>query len=52
MVKHKQIKVITAVNGQVNDIKVDKLSFKTKTLCHFFIYSVMAGVLNSYHYEF
>jgi len=52
MVKHKQIKVIKAVNGQVNVIKVDKLSFKNKIECHFFILEDMAGVLNCYHYEF
>ena len=52
MVKPKQIKVIKAVNGQVNVVKVDKLSFKNKIECHFFILKGMAGVLNRLSYEF
>ena len=52
MFKHKQFRVIMLVSDNVNSIKVDKLSFKNKIECHFFIYEAVASVLNNVRYEF
>lgn len=40
------------VGVDVKVIKVDKLSFKNKIECHFFILNGMASVLNRLSYEF
>jgi len=40
------------VDVYIKRIKVDKLSFKNKIECHFFIFGAMAGVLNNMRYEF